>query len=107
MTVDRLLNWLVTITLIEMMVTVGLRVTFAQLEPVARDWRLIARAVAANYVLVPAVAVALLLLVGASPLVAIGFLVLAVCPGAPYGPPFKPLPQAHLPSAVGRIGILA
>jgi bile acid:Na+ symporter, BASS family len=53
MTVDQLINILVTITLIEMMVAIGLGVTFADLAGVARNWWLVARAALANYVLAP------------------------------------------------------
>jgi predicted Na+-dependent transporter len=77
MSLDRVINILVTITLIEMMVLVGLRVRFAELAQTAGNWRLVARAAVANYVLVPAVTVALLMLFHASAMVAAGFLVLA------------------------------
>ena len=62
MTIDKLINFLVTITLIEMMVAIGLGVTFADLVAVARNWRLVARAALANYVCVPVATVGLLLL---------------------------------------------
>jgi BASS family bile acid:Na+ symporter len=107
MSLDRLTNVLVTITLIEMMITVGLRVTFAEIAETARNWRMVARGALANYVLVPAVTVALLLLVQPHPLVAAGFLVLAVCPGAPYGPPFTRIANGNVPMAVGLMVILA
>jgi bile acid:Na+ symporter, BASS family len=107
MSLDRLTNILVTITLIEMMVLIGLRASFAELLQTIRDWRLLARAAAANYLLVPAVAVALLLAFGANPMVAVGFLVLAACPGAPFGPPFAGLARANVPLAVGLMVILA
>src|SRR4051812_24583628 len=107
MTVDQLINVLVTVTLIEMMVSIGLGVTFADLAGVARDWRLVTRAALANYVCVPAAAVGLLLLFGAHPMVAAGFLVLAVCPGAPYGPPFTAIAKGNVPVAVGLMVILA
>src|SRR5258706_9799536 len=107
MSLDRLINLLVTITLIEMMVLIGLKVTFAELARVAGDWRLLARAAAANYLLVPALAVILLAAFGADPMVAAGFLVLAVCPGAPFGPPFAGVARADVPEAVGLMAILA
>jgi len=107
MTLDRLINALVTITLIEMMVLIGLRVTFAELLDVAKDWRLVARAALANYLLVPALAIALLLSFHATPMVAAGFLVLAVCPGAPFGPPFASIAKADVPQAVGLMVVLA
>jgi BASS family bile acid:Na+ symporter len=107
MTIDRLINVLVTITLIEMMVAIGLSVTFVDLIGVARNWRLVGRAALANYVCVPAVTVGLLLLFAPHPMVAVGFLVLAVCPGAPYGPPFAAIAKGNVAVAVGLMVILA
>lgn len=107
MSLDRLINILVTITLIEMMVLIGLRTTFAELARTARDWRLLARAAAANYLFVPGVAIVLLILFAANPAVAAGFLILAVCPGAPFGPPFAGIARANVPLAVGLMVILA
>jgi BASS family bile acid:Na+ symporter len=107
MSLDRAINILVTITLIEMMVLAGVRVKFAELAQTAGNWRLVARVAVANYVLVPAVTVALLMLFHAGAMVAAGFLVLAVCPGAPYGPPFAAIARANVPVAVGLMAILA
>ena len=107
MSVDRLINLLVTITLMEMMVTVGLRVTFSEIVETAKDWQLVVRALLANYVAVPVVAILLLLLFHAPPLVAAGFVILAVCPGAPFGPPFAAIARANVPMAVGLMVILA
>jgi len=107
MSFDRLINILVTITLIEMMMLVGLQATFAQLAQTVRDWRLVMRAAVANYLLVPAIAVALLLWFDADPMVAAGFLVLAACPGAPFGPPIASVARANVPMAVGLMVILA
>jgi BASS family bile acid:Na+ symporter len=104
---DRLINILVLITLIEMMVAIGLGVTFPELLRVARNWRLVTRAALANYVCVPAVTVGLLLLFAPRPLVAVGFLILAVCPGAPYGPPLTALARGDVSVAVGLMVLLA
>jgi BASS family bile acid:Na+ symporter len=107
MSLDRLINLLVTITLIEMMVLIGLRVTFAELIEIGRSFRLVTRAAVANYLLVPTLAVVLLILFEADPMVAAGFLVLAACPGAPFGPPFAGIARANMPEAVGLMVILA
>jgi BASS family bile acid:Na+ symporter len=107
MTIDRLIELLVTITLIEMMVAIGLGVTLADLVGVARNWRLVARAALANYVCVPAATVGLLHLFGAPPMIAAGFLILAVCPGAPYGPPFTRIAKGNVAVAVGSMLLLA
>jgi BASS family bile acid:Na+ symporter len=107
MSIDQIANLLVTITLIELMVAVGLSVTLADLAGVARDWRLATRATLANYVVVPAATVGLLLLFRPHPLVAAGFLILAVCPGAPYGPPFTRIARGNVVVAVGLMALLA
>jgi|SRR5262245_38877720 len=107
MSLDRLINVLVTITLVEMMVLIGLRVTFAEIAGTVRNRGLVARAAAANYLFVPIVAIALLVLLHASPPVAAGFLILAVCPGAPFGPPFAGIARANVPMAVGLMVVLA
>jgi BASS family bile acid:Na+ symporter len=107
MSLDRLINILVTITLIEMMVLIGLRVTFAEIAGTVRDWRLLGWAAAANYLLVPAAAIALLVVFDVSPAIAAGFLILAVCPGAPFGPPFAGIARANVSMAVGLMVVLA
>lgn len=107
MSVDRWINLLVTITLIEMMAAVGLGVAPTEIVAAARQLPLIFRAAVANYLAVPATAVALLLLFQAKPMVAAGFLILAVCPGAPYGPPFTAIARGNVPAAVGLMVILA
>jgi BASS family bile acid:Na+ symporter len=107
MTVDQIVNFLVTITVVEMMVAVGLGVTFADLARVARDWRLVVRGVIVNYVCVPVATAALLLLMEPHPMVAAGFLILAVCPGAPYGPPLTALAKGSTMVAVGLMALLA
>lgn len=107
MTPDQIINLLVAVTLIEMMAAVGLGVTFAELRHVSADWRLVTGAVLANYVCVPAAAVGLLLLVGPTPEVAAGFLILAVCPGAPFGPPCTKLAGGDVTVAVGAMVLLA
>jgi BASS family bile acid:Na+ symporter len=106
-TLDQLINVLVTITLIEMMLAIGMSVTFADLLGVARDWPLLMRAALANYVCVPAATVGLLILFEARPMVAAGFLILAVCPGAPYGPPFAAIARGNVAVAVGLMVVLA
>jgi BASS family bile acid:Na+ symporter len=107
MTIDQVINLLATITLVEMMVTIGLGVTFAEVGGVARNWRLVGQAALANYVCFPAATVGLLVLFQAHPLVAAGFLVPAVCPGAPYGPPFTGLARGNVVVSVGLMVLLA
>ena len=107
MTLDRFINLLAAITLFEMMATIGLEATISEIAAVARDRRTVIRAGVANYVIVPAAAVALLFAFHAAPLVAAGFLIAAVCPGAPYGPPFTGIARGNVALSVGLMMILA
>jgi BASS family bile acid:Na+ symporter len=106
--IDHVINILVTITLIEMMMAIGLGVTWADLIGVAGNWRLVLQAGLANYVCVPAVTFGLVILFHpADPLVSAGFLILAVCPGAPFGPPCARIAHGNMAVAVGMMVLLA
>ena len=107
MSIDRLINILAAVTLVELMLTIGLSATLADVGAVARDWRGVMGAAVANYVVVPAAAVALVLLFRAPPLVAAGVMIVAVCPGAPFGPPFTAIAKGDVSRAVGLMVILA
>lgn len=104
---NQLINLLASITLFEMMVAIGLGVSLDEVLCVAKDWRLVSRAALASYVCVPAAAVGLLILFRPDPYVAAGFLIAAVCPGAPYGPPFTGMAKGNVPLSVGLMVILA
>jgi BASS family bile acid:Na+ symporter len=98
-----------------MMVAIGLGVTLADLLLVARNWRLVLGAAVANYVCVPAVTVGLLLLFRPEygearrtyAMVSTGFLILAVCPGAPFGPPCTKIARGNVAASVGVMVLLA
>jgi len=107
MTVDQMINVLVTITLIEMMIGSGLGVAFEEVVGVVRKRTLLLRAALANYICVPAVTIGLLLWFRTPPMVAAGFLIIAACPGAPYGPPLTALAKGNATTAVGLMVILA
>lgn len=81
--------------------------TLAEMISVVRNRRLLAQAALANYVCVPIAAVGLLRLFRAQPMVAAGFLIAAVCPGASYGPPFTALAKGNVAASVGLMVVLA
>ena len=107
MSLDQVISLLVAVTLIEMMFATGLGVRLAEIIHAARNGWLLFRSGLANYMLVPAAAVVLLHLVDAEPMVAVGILILAVCPGAPYAPPLQPSPAAPTATSVGLMVVLA
>ena len=59
MTSDQAIQILAAVTLFELMVTIGLGVTLAEIGGVARNWRLVSKAALASYVVFPAAAVGL------------------------------------------------
>jgi bile acid:Na+ symporter, BASS family len=108
MTAVGFIKFLVPIVLIEMMVAIGLGVTLAELAAVARNRRLVTKAALANYLCVPALTVGLLLLFQpADPMAAAGFLILAVCPGAPFAPGCTKLAKGNVAASVGLMVVLA
>jgi len=107
MSIDKLINILVTITLLEMMVAIGLGVTIPQIAAVAKDRQLLVRALISNYLAVPIAVLGLLLAFHAPTMVGVGLLIAAVCPGAPYGPPFTGMARGNVAVAVGLMVILA
>ena len=107
MSVDQLINIVVTITLIEMMIGTGLGVALEEIVATVEKRALLLRAVLANYICVLGVVIGLLLCFHPPPMVAAGFLIVAVCPGAPYGPPLTALAKGNVTVAVGLMVILA
>jgi BASS family bile acid:Na+ symporter len=89
------------------MLSMGLRVDVKSVWTAARPARIVAFCILANYLLVPVAALVLLYLFQADPLVSIGFLILAVCPGAPVGPPMSALAKGNLPLAISMMVLLA
>jgi len=107
MTTDRFIKILVVITLIEMMAASGLAVKLEDIGRIARNPALLMRAAIANYACVPMVTVGLLLWFGPPPIISAGFIIVAVCPGAAYGPPFTAIAKGNVAAAVGLMVILA
>lgn len=93
--------------LIATMLVIGLKVRWAEVVAAANQVQLVALALIANFLLVPAVTGGLLWLFHPEPMIAAGFLILAVCPGAPVGPLFATIAKADVPSAIGLMVILA
>ncbi len=89
------------------MLAMGLQTRFAELIAAAAAKRLVLAGVLANYVLVPLVTVLLLRIFNANPMIAAGFLILAVCPGAPIGPPLTGIARGNTLLSLTLMVILA
>jgi BASS family bile acid:Na+ symporter len=93
--------------LVAIMLSMGMKVTLEALLVSARRWRLLVLGLIANYVLVPAVTVGLLLLFQTNAAVSVGFLILAACPGAPFAPLVTAIAGGNVPSAIALMLLLA
>lgn len=105
--IEKIANLLVLILLIEMMITVGLGVPLRSLAVVFADAELLVRAGLANYFVVPAIAITLLYLFRAGPMVSAGFLLVAACPGAPFAPSLTGMARGNVSVSVALMVILA
>jgi BASS family bile acid:Na+ symporter len=93
--------------LITIMLSMGLQVKWQAVTASTRPVLLVVLGLFANYVLVPVVTLALLYLFRADAMVSAGFFILAVCPGAPIGPPVTGIAKGNVPWAIGMMIILA
>src|SRR5262245_32726163 len=102
-----LTHQLMAAALAAMMLSMGLKVEFQEVIESARQIRLVALTLLANFVLVPLVTVGLLYSLGTDAMVSAGFFILAVCPGAPIAPPFTAIAKGSVSSAVGMMVVLS
>jgi predicted Na+-dependent transporter len=87
--VKNLVAILVAVTLAEMMFAMGLRINTRQSgnTPLISRW-LILKAFFANYLVIPGITLLVVLLFRSTPQAAVGLLILAAAPAAPYALPF-------------------
>jgi BASS family bile acid:Na+ symporter len=93
--------------LVTIMLSMGLQVTFEDVLLSARRARQLLLGLFANYVLVPVVTLGFLYVFQTNPMVSVGFLILAACPGAPVGPPITAIARGNVPWSIGMMLILA
>jgi BASS family bile acid:Na+ symporter len=105
--ISTIITFLNVTALVAIMLSMGMNVEPDALLASVRRWHLLVVGLIANYVIVPAVTVGLLLLFRTSTAVSVGFLVLAVCPGAPFAPPLTAAAKGNVALAVGLMFILA
>ena len=102
-----LIKLLNTASLVTIMLSIGLSVKFEQVVQSAKNVWPVVLGLIANFLIVPLVTVALLTAFQADPLVSAGFLILAVCPGAPLGPAFAGIAKGDVSLATGMMVVLA
>ena len=102
-TFQTLANLGVLTFVVSSMLAMGLSLTVAQILAPLREVRLVLRALAANFVLVPAVALLILLVIPLDEPLGIGLILLATAAGAPFIPK---LAQAANGSAALGVGLM-
>jgi BASS family bile acid:Na+ symporter len=107
MTTADFVNLLNVAALVTIMLAMGMQVRFEAVTAAVRPVHRVCLGLLANYVLVPAATIVLLLLFQAQPMVSVGFLILAVCPGAPVGPMAAKLARGDVAWSIGMMVILA
>ena len=107
MNADQLLNLLTIAALFVMTVGMGLELKVSEFAGVARDKGLIAKALIANFVIQPAVAVGLMMFFKPTAMASVGIVLLAACPAAHYAMPFTKIGKGNLAAAAGLLVLLA
>ncbi|WP_255170374.1 bile acid:sodium symporter family protein [Natrononativus amylolyticus] len=105
-TVDALVDLATTVFVLSTMLAMGLELSAGQLRRALGRRGLMARSLLANLVLVPLVAYALVLAVPMETGYAVGILLLAVAPGAPFGPKLAEISDSDLAYASGLMAVL-
>ncbi|NIC00860.1 sodium symporter [Halobacterium sp. R2-5] len=103
---DAFVEVVTTVFVLSTMFSMGLKLSVTQLFGALRDRRLLTKSLVVNLVAVPVVAYLLLRTVPISPVYATGFLLLAVSPGAPFGPKFAEISDSDIAFASGLMAIL-
>lgn len=101
--VQTLANLCVLTFVVSSMLAMGLNLTAAQILAPLRDFGLVLRALAANFVLVPVVALLIRLVIPMDEALGIGLILLATAAGAPFLPK---LAQAARDSAALSVGLM-
>jgi predicted Na+-dependent transporter len=103
---NSLSNGAVLLFVVTTMLAMGLSLTFSQIFAPLRQWKLTVRVLLANFVLVPALAFALTLLIPLSDPLKIGLLLLGAAAGAPFLPKLAQFAHSQVALNVGLMVLL-
>jgi len=101
MTAAQLVQPISLALLLAMAIDAGLKVNIEDVVSAFKRKREIILGLIANFIIIPAAAFILVKLFAAPPMVAVGFLLMAVCPGAPFALPGTTAARGDVPFAVG------
>ena len=101
-----LINLFVLVFVLTSMFGTGLSLTIPQIAEPLKDWKLVLLALVANFVLVPALAYAIALILNLSEGLRAGLIILAACAGAPFLPKLAGVAKGNLAFSVGLMVLL-
>lgn len=105
-TILMLINLFVLVFVLTSMFGTGLSLTVAEIVDPLRNGRLVALALLANFILVPALAYVIALALNLSDGQSAGLLILAACAGAPFLPKLAGIARGNLAFSVGLMVLL-
>lgn len=101
-----LINLFVLVFVLTSMFGTGLSLTVPQIVEPLKDWKLVLLALVANFILVPALAYVIALVLNLSEGLSAGLLILAACAGAPFLPKLAGVAKGNLAFSVGLMILL-
>ena len=104
--ISTLANLFTTAFVVTSMFSFGLRLTLSEIIEPLRDIRLLLMTLAANFVIVPLVAVLLANLLGLEEDLRIGLILISIVAGAPLVPKLAQIAKANVPFAVASTALL-
>ena len=106
MTLATATNLLVVLFVVATMFSLGLGLTLRQIAATASQFNLMGRALLVNIVLIPLLAFVLVRVLPTNPQHAVGILLIAMAPGAAFGPKLTQIARADVPLSVGVVAIV-
>jgi BASS family bile acid:Na+ symporter len=100
-------NIFLLIFIISTMFSIGLGLSLRQIKKVLSNYSLIARGLIVNFLLVPVIAWIVTKIIPMDEVIALGYLVISISAGAPFGPKLAQIAKSDVPFAVTMMFVLS
>ena len=100
-------NTFLLIFIISTMFSIGLGLNLRQIKNVLSNYGLIARGLIVNFLLIPVIAWIITKIIPMDEVIALGFLVISISAGAPFGPKLAQIAKSDVPFAVTMMFVLS
>jgi len=100
-------NTFLLIFIISTMVSIGLGLSLRQIKNVLSNYGLMARGLIVNFLLIPIIAWIMTKIIPMDEVTALGFLVVSISAGAPFGPKLAQIAKSDVPFAVTMMFVLS